>query len=371
MFVDEAKILVRSGKGGAGAVSFRREKYIPRGGPDGGDGGRGGNVVFRVKSNVKTLSYIRMRQRFFAQNGRPGAGRNKTGSAGDDVVIEVPPGTVVTDLETGERLLDLVTEHQEAVLLQGGRGGKGNAHFKSSRHQTPRFSQPGEEGEERSVKVEIQVIADIGFVGLPNAGKSTLLKVLTAADPKIGNYPFTTVIPNLGVMHHFEQDVVLADIPGLIEGASDGAGLGTRFLKHIARTRGLAFVLDAGEPDMAGAFSVLTGELRSFSRDLPEKPFLVVVTKTDRLRTEEIDREQIDLFRQSLSPDVPVVEVSALARENLEALQAALVELALLPEKDSGDVRVDQVSREVASDEGPRAVAPGQALWDELEPPKD
>lgn len=312
-----------------------------------------------------------MRQRFFAQNGRPGAGRNKTGSAGDDVVIEVPPGTVVTDLETGERLLDLVTEHQEAVLLQGGRGGKGNAHFKSSRHQTPRFSQPGEEGEERSVKVEIQVIADIGFVGLPNAGKSTLLKVLTAADPKIGNYPFTTVIPNLGVMHHFEQDVVLADIPGLIEGASDGAGLGTRFLKHIARTRGLAFVLDAGEPDMAGAFSVLTGELRSFSRDLPEKPFLVVVTKTDRLRTEEIDREQIDLFRQSLSPDVPVVEVSALARENLEALQAALVELALLPEKDSGDVRVDQVSREVASDEGPRAVAPGQALWDELEPPKD
>lgn len=318
--------MVRSGHGGAGSISFRREKYVPRGGPDGGDGGRGGNVVFRVRRNVKTLAHIRMRQRFLAQNGHPGAGRNRDGAAGSDVTVEVPPGTMITDLETDERLLDLLEEGQEVTLLTGGRGGKGNAHFKTAHNQTPRFSQPGEVGEERRLKVELKVIADVGFVGLPNAGKSTLLKVLTAADPKIGNYPFTTVIPNLGVMHHHQTDIVLADIPGLIEGAASGAGLGIQFLKHVARTRGIAFVIDAGDADPAESLRILRQEMRSYSRDLLKKRALVIITKTDRLDSEEVDRAAITQF-QAGSTD-PVVEVSALTRSNLDALRDALAALA-------------------------------------------
>lgn len=327
LFVDEAEILVRSGNGGAGALSFRREKYVPRGGPDGGDGGRGGNVVFRVRSNVKTLSYVKMRQRFFAQNGRPGSGRNQDGASGADVVVEVPPGTVVTDRDTGEHLLDLIAEEQEEVLLVGGRGGKGNAHFKSSTHQTPRFSQPGEEGEERRLRVELRIIADIGFVGLPNAGKSTLLKVLTAANPRIGSYPFTTVIPNLGVMRYHEHDIVLADIPGLIEGAGNGVGLGTRFLKHIARTRGLAMVIGLGDGDPQESFAVLRRELATFSRDLTRKPFLVVLNKSDLIEGDPALRETIERFQAAVSDAVSVVEVSAVANRNITALRTELFRL--------------------------------------------
>jgi GTPase len=267
-----------------------------------------------------------MRQRFLAQNGHPGAGRNRDGAAGSDVTVEVPPGTMITDLETDERLLDLLEEGQEVTLLTGGRGGKGNAHFKTAHNQTPRFSQPGEEGEERRLKVELKVIADVGFVGLPNAGKSTLLKVLTAADPKIGNYPFTTIIPNLGVMHHHQTDIVLADIPGLIEGAASGAGLGIQFLKHVARTRGIAFVIDAGDADPAESLRILRQEMRSYSRDLLKKRALVIITKTDRLDSEEVDRAAITQF-QAGSTD-PVVQVSALTRSNLDALRDALATLA-------------------------------------------
>ncbi|MFW5693730.1 MAG: GTPase ObgE [Alkalispirochaeta sp.] len=319
MFTDEAEIHVRSGSGGSGAVSFRREKYVPRGGPDGGDGGRGGDVVFVVKANVKTLSYLAMRRRFFAQNGRPGAGRQKDGARGDDAIIEVPPGTVVFDAETGERLLDLVAEGDRHVLFQGGRGGKGNTHFKSSRHQTPRFSQPGEDGQERTLRIELQVIADIGFVGLPNAGKSTLLKVLTAADPKIGNYPFTTVIPNLGVMHHHDRDVVLADIPGIIEGASQGAGLGIRFLKHIARTKGLAYVVDATDEDIDQTVDTLQNELRQYNVDLLEKPAVVIRTKADLLGADDLHHPHTD---------DSVVTVSAMTRHGIDALKSALFHLA-------------------------------------------
>ncbi len=330
--MDEAEIDVRSGHGGAGAVSFRREKYVPRGGPDGGDGGRGGDVVFRVRRNVKTLAHIRMRQRFFAKNGRPGAGRQRDGAAGENVVIDVPPGTVVTDLDTQERILDLLEEGQEEVLLRGGRGGKGNAHFKTAHNQAPRFSQPGEEGEERRLRVELRIIADIGFVGLPNAGKSTLLKVLTAANPKIGNYPFTTVIPNLGVMHHHETDVLLADIPGLIRGAGKGAGLGTRFLKHIARTRGLAFVIDAGDEDPAGSYEVLRHELETYSRELLKKRCIVVITKTDLLEADAGDPAVIDRFQNTLGAEVPLVKVSAVAHRNLEELRSVLFDLARVQE---------------------------------------
>ncbi len=277
-----------------------------------------------------------MRQRFFAQNGQTGAGRNRSGAAGEAVVIEVPPGTVVSDTETGEKLLDLVTDGQEAVLLLGGRGGKGNAHFRSSTHQAPRFSQPGEPGEERTLRVELQVIADIGFVGLPNAGKSTLLKVLTKADPKIGNYPFTTVIPNLGVLHQYEQDVVLADIPGLIAGASTGAGLGIRFLKHIARTRGLAFVIDIGDADMQHSYATLREELGAYSRELLTKDACIVLTKTDRIATGEVEATVLETFHRDISSDtagelseqIPIFPVCALTGEGLEELRQGLVALA-------------------------------------------
>lgn len=267
-----------------------------------------------------------MRQRFFAKNGLPGAGRNRDGAAGAPVVIEVPPGTVVVDMETGERLLDLLEEGREETLLRGGRGGKGNSHFKTAHNQAPRFSQPGEDGEERTLRVELQVIADIGFVGLPNAGKSTLLKVLTAADPKIGNYPFTTVIPNLGVMRRHDEDLVLADIPGLIKGAASGAGLGIRFLKHVARTRVIAFVIDAGEPDPGEALETLREEMAQYSRELIQKKSLVVLTKVDRFDSEDLDRAALDAFRASL--DAPSVAVSALTRTNLDDLIAALFELS-------------------------------------------
>lgn len=275
--------------------------------------------MFVVKANVKTLSHLAMRRRLFAQNGRPGAGRQKDGARGDDAVVEVPPGTVVFDSETGERLLDLVAEGDRHVLFEGGRGGKGNTHFKSSRHQTPRFSQPGEEGEERALRIELQVIADVGFVGLPNVGKSTLLKVLTAADPKVGNYPFTTVIPNLGVMHHYDQDVVLADIPGIIEGASHGAGLGIRFLKHIARTRGLAFVVEATDVDPEKTVETLRGELRQYDAGLVEKPAVVIVTKSD-LVTE-------DTVPEVIGGNAAVV-VSAITRTGIDELRNALFYIA-------------------------------------------
>jgi GTP-binding protein len=286
-------------------VSFRREKYVPKGGPDGGDGGRGGDVVFFVRENVKTLSHLKMQQRFFAQNGRPGAGRQKGGPRGDDVVIEVPPGTAVFDAESDEQLLDLTEIGERAVLYQGGRGGKGNTHFKSSRHQTPRFAQPGEDGVEKNLRVELQIIADLGFVGLPNAGKSTLLKVLTAANPKIGNYPFTTVIPNLGVMHHYEHDIVLADIPGLIAGASNGAGLGIQFLKHIARTRGLVYVLDVADEDLDASWDTLSGELAAYSRELVRKQHIVLLTKMDLVDSGDVPRAAVDDFIR----DHPVVTV--------------------------------------------------------------
>lgn len=317
---------------------------MPKGGPDGGDGGRGGDVVFFVKENVKTLSHLKMQQRFFAQNGRPGAGRQKDGARGKDAVIEVPPGTAVFDAESGEQLLDLTEVGDRVVLYEGGRGGKGNTHFKSSRMQTPRFAQPGEEAIEKLLRIELQVIADLGFVGLPNAGKSTLLKVLTAANPKIGNYPFTTVIPNLGVMHHYDHDIVLADIPGIIEGAHAGAGLGIRFLKHVSRTRGLVFVIDIGDDDPSASFMTLRSEVSEFSKALGDKPFIVVLTKMDRVASGEIDRSSIDRFRQNhrVQPigddgEVPhaallaILEVSAMNGTGLNDLRDALLHIANIP----------------------------------------
>jgi GTPase len=285
-FVDETEIVVSSGKGGNGSVSFRREKYVPKGGPDGGDGGNGGNVVFKVKENLKTLARIKSARVFRAENGRNGEGRRKHGRNGDDVIIQVPPGTILRDKESGNTIKDLGTEG-EWTFLKGGHGGKGNWHYRSSVRQAPRYAQEGEPGQERELVVEMNIIADIGFVGFPNAGKSSLLAALTNAHPKIADYPFTTKIPNLGVADLGFTDCILADIPGIIEGASNGAGLGFRFLKHISRTKGLAFVIDIEDEDPAAAYKTLAAELQQYDTGLTEKPHIVVASKADLDETGE------------------------------------------------------------------------------------
>lgn len=294
-------------------MSFRREKYVPRGGPDGGDGGRGGDVIFVVRRNLKTLSHLRMKPQYRAENGRPGAGRNMHGRDGEPVIIPVPPGTIVRDKETATQLVDLTEEAQQVVLLRGGRGGKGNAHFATARHQTPRFSQDGEPGVEADYVVELAVIADIGFVGFPNAGKSSLLKALTNADPRIGSYPFTTRTPNLGVLRLYERDIVLADIPGIIEGASGGAGLGIRFLKHISRTAGIALLVDLTDDEFISTYTVVMGELQSYSAALAAKNRIVIGTKIDMPGT----LERLAELKASL-PSEKVVGVSSFSRAGLE-----------------------------------------------------
>lgn len=325
-FVDEAVIEVRSGKGGPGAVSFRREKYVPRGGPDGGDGGDGGDVVFTVRDNLKTLRHLRMKQHYRAGNGLPGAGRQRHGSRGENSVVEVPPGTIVTDVETGEVVCDLNEVGQRQVICHGGRGGQGNVHFKSSTNQAPRYAQPGLPGEERRLRVELRLIADIGFVGLPSVGKSSLLKVLTAAHPKVASYPFTTVIPNLGVIHYYDRDIVLADLPGLIEGAAGGAGLGHRFLKHVQRTSALVYVLDATHERPEHDVEILEEELGSYARELTERPRLLLLNKVDLL-----DEEAREELRERFEADglgASFHLVSAATREGIEELKKLLFSLA-------------------------------------------
>jgi GTP-binding protein len=280
-FADEAFIEVSSGKGGNGCVAFRREKYVPQGGPAGGDGGRGGDVVFEIRRNLRTLAHLRYKQSFKAENGRDGGGRGCYGRNGGDAVIPLPPGTVLKDPETGELIRDFGRDEAPFVFLKGGNGGWGNVRFKSSVNRAPRKALPGRSGERRQLKVELRVLADIGLVGLPNAGKSSLLDRFTNARPKIAPYPFTTKIPNLGVLTLDDRDIVLADIPGLIRGASGGAGLGIRFLKHISRTSALAFLIDLSEDACLEAFDVLYEELRAFSPALADKPRVLVGTKTD------------------------------------------------------------------------------------------
>ena len=288
-FIDETILDVNSGKGGPGAVSFRREKYVPKGGPDGGDGGKGGDVVFKVKNNLKTLSDLRHKKTFSAENGKSGTGRKKHGKDGQNAVIEVPPGTIIKNPDTGEIIKDLTefSDNDEWLFLKGGKGGMGNSHFATSVKQAPRYAQPGLPGIARTIKVELNIIADIGFVGFPNAGKSSLLNRLTNANPKIASYPFTTKIPNLGVYRISDQDIILADIPGIIEGASKGAGLGIRFLKHINRTNGLLFLIDLSDKIFLDSFDILLNELNSFSTELASKKRVIIGTKIDIEGTEE------------------------------------------------------------------------------------
>ncbi len=284
-FIDEARITVESGSGGRGCVSFRRERFVPKGGPNGGDGGKGADVVFMATLRRRTLQQFRYKREFKAPSGAAGLGSQKTGRSGDDLIIEVPPGTLIRDAETGDLITDLATPDTRYVAAVGGRGGRGNARFKSSTNRSPRHAQPGEPGQRLSLHLELKLLADVGLVGLPNAGKSTLITALSAATPKIGAYPFTTLTPHLGVVQTgWGEPFVVADIPGLIEGAHKGAGLGTRFLKHVERTRVLVHLLDAATIDPVEPlkdFLLINAELVAHNPDLGTKPQVVVLNKLD------------------------------------------------------------------------------------------
>ena len=284
MFIDRVVVRVEAGTGGSGCTSFRREYRVPMGGPDGGDGGRGGDIIVRGDSNLATLLDYTYRDRWEAERGEHGMGSNKSGRSGADVVLPVPPGTIIRDQETGETLADILDHGDERIIAKGGRGGKGNAFFATATHQSPREWQPGEEGQIRTLELELKLIADVGLVGEPNAGKSTLLSVISAARPKIADYPFTTLTPNLGVVQLSDnRTFVVADIPGIIEGAHEGKGLGLQFLRHIERTRLLAFMLPVDEMDWQEGYDRLRREIAEYSQELAAKPHCVVFTKMDLL----------------------------------------------------------------------------------------
>ncbi len=315
MFIDEARIYVRSGRGGAGVVHFHREKYVPRGGPDGGDGGKGGDVVFRVVATLNTLQSFRFKHKFVAPDGENGGGSNMTGKSAKDLVIPVPPGTLIYDAETNELLGDMVEPGQELVVCKGGRGGRGNQHFATSRNQAPRTAEKGEPPEEKELRLELKLLADVGIVGVPNAGKSSFLAAVTNAKPKIADYPFTTIEPNLGVAHLDEEiDLILADIPGLIEGAHEGVGLGDAFLKHIQRTRVLIHVIDGMAADPVADFTQINSELALFDPELGKKPQIVVVNKID-LPDVQARWNQLRTALKKLGYEAHAI--SAVTRENL------------------------------------------------------
>jgi len=301
-FVDEAKIYIKSGDGGQGCVSFRREKFVPRGGPDGGDGGKGGDIVAVASRSHRTLLDMKFNQHHVARRGGQGEGNNRTGRNSDDVQIVVPVGTVIRDMETNELLADMTEDGQQVVIARGGRGGKGNARFKTATNQAPRYAQEGLPGEEKTISLELKLIADVGTIGFPNVGKSTLIAHVSAARPKIADYPFTTLKPNLGVVRlGNDRTFVIADIPGLIEGAHLGAGLGTKFLRHIERTSILLHIIDISKDPFTGAwddFETINNELASFSSAVRAKPQIVAINKIDLTATRERLHEQLDIFHE-------------------------------------------------------------------------
>jgi GTPase len=325
-FVDDALITVESGHGGGGCVSFRREKFIPRGGPDGGDGGKGGDVLLKTTLRRRTLSQFRYQRQFKAQNGGPGLGSQKSGKNAEDLVIELPPGTIVKDADTGEILKDFTEAGQTFLAAQGGRGGRGNARFKSATNRAPRHAQPGEPGESKTLSLELKLLADVGLIGLPNAGKSTLISNISSAHPKIGNYPFTTLTPTLGVVHtDWAEPFVVADIPGLIEGAHEGAGLGIRFLRHIERTRVLVHLIDVETLDPAApltGYETVLNELRLYNDRIGQKPQIVVLNKMDIPGAEAL----ADAFEDAFDGEL-LLRISAETGEGVPLLLSKMIQL--------------------------------------------
>jgi GTP-binding protein len=356
MFVDEAKISVKAGDGGNGCVAFRREKYVPRGGPSGGDGGRGGSIYLEANPNDNTLLRYRYNREFKADRGRHGEGSNCSGVSGDDTVLKVPVGTLVFDATGNMLLADLKEPGQRLLVAQGGRGGRGNQHFAKPWHQAPREKEEGEAGEERNLRLELKLLADVGLVGFPNAGKSTLISVISAARPKIANYPFTTLEPNLGVVNadggtgghgtELGRTFVVADLPGLIEGASQGAGLGIRFLRHVERTRLLVHLIDTSdmaEMDPVKAFEIIAGELGAFSEKLLEKPMIVAATKLDAT-TDRTKLEELQTFCKKKGLEFHAI--SAAAGEGVKELVRGIADaLDKIPKESiEDDVEVEQVN---------------------------
>lgn len=322
-FVDYVKVHVSSGKGGAGSRHLRREKYVPKGGPDGGDGGRGGHVIIKADKNLWTLFHLKFKRHFRAEQGQSGGKSTSTGADGADVYVDVPLGTVVRDKETNEILFELTEDGEERIIAKGGRGGQGNAHFKSATMQTPRFAQPGEDPEERDIILELKILADVGLVGFPNAGKSTLLSVITAAKPKIGNYEFTTLKPNLGIVEYRDhQTFVMADIPGIIEGAAEGKGIGHRFLRHIERNSTLLFLIPADAPDIKEQYEILVDELRRYNPELLDKERLVAISKSDMLDSEL--KAEIKAILDKEFKEIPYMFISSVAQQGLTELKDKL-----------------------------------------------
>lgn len=322
MFLDRARVKVRAGDGGRGAISFRREAHVPRGGPDGGDGGRGGDVILRTDPQVSTLSEFRFKRELKAGSGGNGAGEKRTGRSAKDLVVLIPPGTIVRDTATGETVADLVAPGQDLVIARGGKGGRGNARFKNSTHRAPRIAEDGQPGERREIELELKLVADVGLVGLPNAGKSSLLAALTRAQPKIAAYPFTTLSPNLGVLRTDDRELVVADIPGLIEGAHEGAGLGEEFLRHIERTRLLVHVVDASREDPLEDVRVIAGELAAYGRGVARLPLLMALNKVDIPEA----AERAPRIARDLLP-VRSLLMSAATGEGVPELARALLEM--------------------------------------------
>jgi len=315
-FVDYIKIYCRAGNGGPGSAHFRREKFEPKGGPDGGDGGRGGHIILRGNDQMWTLLHLKYQRHIFAEHGGGGGKQTSTGADGKDVIIQVPLGTIAKNAATGEALFEITVNAEEKILAKGGRGGQGNVHFKSATHQTPRYAQPGEAGVEEEFILELKILADVGLVGFPNAGKSTLLSVVSAAKPKIADYAFTTLVPNLGIVsYRDDKSFVMADIPGIIEGAHEGKGLGIRFLRHIERNSMLLFIIPADSKSIRGEYDILVNELKMYNPELLDKKRVLAISKSDML-----DKELMDEIRKDL-PDLPRVFISSLTGLGITTLK--------------------------------------------------
>ncbi|MDR6803019.1 GTP-binding protein [Dyadobacter sp. BE34] len=326
-FIDYVKINARSGNGGAGSMHFRREKHVEKGGPDGGDGGRGGHVILKGNAQLWTLLHLKYTKHVKAFDGKGGEGGRRTGAIGKDIILEVPLGTIAKNAETGEQLFEITEDGQEMILLRGGRGGMGNDHFKSATNQTPQYAQPGEPGKEEWFILELKVLADVGLVGFPNAGKSTLLSVVSAAKPEIADYPFTTLVPNLGVVPYRDyKSFVMADIPGIIEGASQGKGLGLRFLRHIERNSILLFIVPATSEDIQAEYQTLVQELRLYNPQLLDKSRLLAISKMDVIT----DEERVTL-QENLPNGIPTLLISAITQEGIEQLKDKIWEMINSP----------------------------------------